>query len=279
MTLVWSVFTKPWSALPAEELGPLVAGLGFAGAEVPVRDTAHVTPAEAERLLPGFVERMRADGVDVISIAGDLAEPTFAACQAAGVPLIRVMAELGPDGYAASVARVRKRLEEAAPLAERYGVQVGVQPHHGRFVSSALGVMQLLDGLPAGHFRVVWDAAHDALAGDDPRITLELVADRLAIVNLKNAVYVPSDPAPSAVGGAWKRWFVPGPVGLANWAAAFEQLTRMGWTGPICLCGEYSDPSVPVADRLRTDLQAARAAAALAPHQPVVTPPGCAATP
>jgi sugar phosphate isomerase/epimerase len=263
MTLVWSVFTKPWSALPADELGPLVAGLGFTGAEVPVRENAHVTPAEAQERLPGFVERMRAEGVDVISIASDLAESTFAACASAGVPLIRIMARLGPDGYAASVAQVRKELEEAAPLAERHGVQVGVQPHHGRFVSSAVGVLQLLDGLPVERFRVVWDAAHAALAGDDPRITLELVADRLAIVNLKNVVHVPSDPAPPAVGGAWKPWFVPGPVGLANWSAAFEQLARMGWVGPVCLCGEYSDPSIPVADRLRADLRAAHAAAAL----------------
>jgi sugar phosphate isomerase/epimerase len=261
MTLIWSVFTKPWSALPAEELGPLVAGLGFTGAEVPVRDTAHVTPTEAEDRLPGFVERMRADGVEVISIAADLAESTFAACAAAGVPLIRIMAGLGPDGYAASVARVRKELEEAAPLAERYGVQVGVQPHHGRFVSSALGVAQLLDGLPVDRFRVVWDAAHDALAGDDPRVTLALVADRLAIVNLKNVVYTPADPA-AAVGGAWKPWWVPGPEGLANWSAAFDELARLGWTGPICLSGQYSDPDVSVEDRLRADLRAAQEAAA-----------------
>jgi len=254
MTLVWSVFTKPWSALPAEELGPLVAGLGFTGAEVPVREHAYVTPTAAEERLPRFVERMRSEGVDVISVAADLAEPTFAACASAGVPLIRIMARLGPDGYAASVARVRKELEEAAPLAERYGVQVGVQPHHGRFVSSALGVVQLLDGLPVDRFRVVWDAGHDALAGDDPRVTLELVADRLAIVNLKNAVYARAD-------GAWRHWWVPGPDGMADWSAAFAELARLGWTGPVCLCGEYSDPGAPVEDRLRADLRAAREAA------------------
>jgi sugar phosphate isomerase/epimerase len=251
MAYIWSVFTKPWSALPAGELGPLVAGLGFTGAEVPVRENAHVTSAEAEERLPGFVDRMRAEGVEVISIAGDLAESTFAACAAGRVPLIRIMAELGPDGYRASVARVRKRLEEAAPLAERYGVQVGVQPHHGRFVSSALGVAQLLDGLPLDLFRVVWDAAHDALAGDDPRVTLELVADRLAIVNLKNVVY-------TRVDGPWRPWWVPGPDGLADWSAAFAELARLGWSGPICLSGQYSDSAVPVTDRLRADLRAAQ---------------------
>jgi sugar phosphate isomerase/epimerase len=254
MTFVWSVFTKPWSALPADELGPLVAGLGCTGAEVPVRENAHVTPGEAEERLPGFVERMRAEGVDIISIAGDLAESTFAACASAGVPLIRIMARLGPDGYAASVARVRKQLEEAAPLAERYGVQVGVQPHHGRFVSSALGVAQLLDGIPVDRFRVVWDAGHDALAGDDPGVTLELVADRLAIVNLKNAVYARSD-------GGWRHRWVPGPDGLADWAAAFAELVRLGWAGPVCLSGEYSDPGIPVEELLRTDLRLAQVAA------------------
>ena len=74
MTYMWSVFTKPWSGLPGGELGKLVAGLGFTGAEIPVRDTAYVTPATAEAELPAFVEQLRAEGVDPISIASDLSE-------------------------------------------------------------------------------------------------------------------------------------------------------------------------------------------------------------
>lgn len=252
----WSVFTKPWSGLAGEELGRLVAGLGFTGAEIPVRDTAYVTPASAGAELPIFVDHLRAEGVEPISIASELTESTFAACAEARVPMIRIMAELGPDGYAASVRRTREGLEGVASLAEQYGVQVGVQPHHGRFVSSSLGVLDLLDGLPPEWFKVVWDAAHDALAGDDPRVTLELVADRLGIVNLKNVMYVPTEPTGS-VGGAWKPWFVPGADGLSNWSAVFEQLERQSYAGPICFSGQYSDPSVPVEDRLKTDLEVA----------------------
>ncbi|WP_329457873.1 sugar phosphate isomerase/epimerase family protein [Streptomyces sp. NBC_01497] len=261
MTFLWSVFTKPWSALPGEELGPLVAGLGFTGAEVPVRDNAHVTPGEAERLLPQLASRLRDEGVEVISIAGDLDERFFAACAAARVPLVRIMADLGPDGYAESVRRVRARLEAAAPLAQRYGVGVGVQPHHGRYVSSTLGVLGLLEGLPAEHFRLVWDAAHDALAGDDPRVTLPLAADRLAIVNLKNAVHVPADPPVRPLGGNWTPRWVQGAEGLADWAVALRQLTELGYAGPVCLSGQYSDPAVPVEERLAVDLAAARAVA------------------
>ena len=252
MTYTWSVFTKPWSGLPGDELGKLVAGLGFTGAEIPVRDTAYVTPATAEADLPAFVEQLKAEGVEPISIASDLSESAFAACAKAGVPMIRIMAPVGPDGYAASVRRIRQELEQAAALVQRYGVQVGVQPHHGKFVTSSLGVLQLLDGLP-DEFKVVWDAAHDALAGDDPAITLDLVKDRLGIVNLKNAKYVEAQ-------GGWKTWFGQADEGLANWSTIFQHLKD--YTGPVCLTGQYSDPSTSVEDRLIADLATARQAAA-----------------
>jgi sugar phosphate isomerase/epimerase len=124
-------------------------------------------------------------------------------------------------------------------------------------VASSLGVLQLLDGLPKERFAVIWDAAHDILAGDDPAVTLPLVADRLAMVNLKNVTYTPADPT-GDVGGAWKPWFVQGSEGLANWSAIFRQLQAQNYTGPICLTGQYSDPSVPVEDRLLVDLEAAQ---------------------
>jgi sugar phosphate isomerase/epimerase len=250
MTYLWSVFTKPWSGLPGSELGRLVAGLGFAGAEIPVRDTAYVTPATAEAELPKFTEQLRAEGIEPISVASDLSERVFAACAQAGVPMIRIMAELGPDGYAASVRRTRQLLEDAADLAGQYDVQVGIQPHHGRFVPSTLGVLQLLDGLPE-QFKLVWDAAHDALAGDDPAVTLELGLDRLAIVNLKNAYYLKTE-------SGWKTHFVQGDEGMSDWSAVFATLRRLDWTGPICLTGQYSDPAVRVEERLEKDLLAAR---------------------
>jgi sugar phosphate isomerase/epimerase len=121
--------------------------------------------------------------------------------------------------------------------------------------------VQLLDGLPE-QFKVVWDAAHDVLAGDDPAVTLDLAKDRLGIVNLKNVTYVATEPT-GDVGGAWKPWFVQGADGLGNWSSAFATLETLGWTGPICLTGQYSDPSVPVTRRLAIDLSAAKAAAGL----------------
>ncbi|WP_405058789.1 sugar phosphate isomerase/epimerase [Kribbella sp. NBC_01505] len=249
MTYLWSVFTKPWAGLPGAELGRLIAGLGFAGAEIPVRDTAYVTTATVEAELPAFTKQLRDEGIEPISVASDLTEPVFAACAEAGVPMIRIMAPLGDDSYAAAVRRNRALLEEAVVLAERYGVQVGVQPHHGRFITSTLGVLQLLEALP-DRFRLVWDAAHDALAGDDPAVTIELGADRLGIVNLKNAKYVET-------ADGWKTHFGQADEGLSDWNAVHAALVRAQYDGPICLTGQYSDLSVSVEERVRKDLQTA----------------------
>jgi sugar phosphate isomerase/epimerase len=146
---------------------------------------------------------------------------------------------------------MRALLERCVPWASRYGVAVGVQPHHGRFVSTVLGVLDLLDGLPREDFRLVWDAAHDALAGDDPAVTLPLVVPRLAIVNLKNAVY-------RRDGAGWRSWFVPGEQGMSDWAAVLGQVRALGFTGPVCLSGQYSEPGHDVAALLRDDLTLAR---------------------
>ncbi len=40
---------------------------------------------------------------------------------------------------------------------------------------------------------------------------------------------------------------------MADWARAATTLADLGYTGPICLCAEYSDP-VDLADAVRTDL-------------------------
>lgn len=260
--VIWSVFAKPWADLSGAQLGELLAGIGFAGVEIPVRPTSFVTPQRAEARLPGFVAQLADWGVAPVSVAGDLTESTFAACQASGVPLIRVMAPIEADGYIASVARFRAQLEQSARWARQYGVMVGVQPHHGRYVPSTAQVLQLLEGLPHADFRLIWDAAHDALAGEDPSLTLEIAAPRLEIANLKNAVYRPLDAAgerePAPVRRQWRPWYVEGAEGMSDWLTVLAELRRRDYSGAICLSAQYSDPDGPLPDVVARDLALAR---------------------
>lgn len=48
----YSVFTKPFKCISAEELGEKVSGLGFNAIEFPLRDGYQVEPVNAEKGLP-----------------------------------------------------------------------------------------------------------------------------------------------------------------------------------------------------------------------------------
>lgn len=255
----WSVFAKPWARLPAARLADVVTAIGADAVELPVRANCAVTPEDAPTTLPAYAAALGDQGIGIVSVAGEPSEPVFAACADAGVPMIRVMVPVDGSGYRASVGRFRDELERAAPLVERYGVGVGVQPHHGPYVTTAIAVHGLLAGLPSA-FTVIWDAAHEALAGQDPVVTLDAVADRLSLVNLKNAVYRPSVPEPGAAAAParWRSWFVTGPEGMSDWAAIIAHLVRRGYRGSLCLSAQYSEIDDTIEAMATSDLAFAK---------------------
>ena len=59
-------------------------------------------------------------------------------------------------------------------------------------------------------------------------------------------------------GDGWRSWFVPGPDGMSDWSAVLRQVRALGFTGPLCLSGQYSEPGHDVAALLRGDLTYAR---------------------
>ena len=143
----FSVFTKPWKA-PLPDLARFVRGLGFDGIELPVRPGYQVLPENVGRDLPAAAGLLADHGLRIFSVAppgGPLAEPFIAACAEAGVPVIRVMAPIGDDGYLASVARLQREYDVLLPLLDRYGVKLGVQNHYGRTVCNAMGLRHLIE--------------------------------------------------------------------------------------------------------------------------------------
>jgi sugar phosphate isomerase/epimerase len=227
----WSVFTKPWPALDATQLTEKVVGLGFDGIELPVRDGFQVTPAAAETVLPAFAKSL---DVPIYSVASCTDEPIFAGCAAAGISLIRVMIPIGDDGYLATEAATKHWLDATLPLCEQYGVQVGIQPHHGNYISDAAGLRHLIADYPPRWIAAIWDAAHNALAGQRPEYSLDILWSHLAMVNLKNVCY-------QRIGDEWQRYYCSAGEGLADWAEIAKYLQQRGYRGPVCLTAEYSD--------------------------------------
>jgi sugar phosphate isomerase/epimerase len=234
----WSVFTKPWPGLEIPALAAKIRALGFTGAEFPLREGFQVTPADAERGLPRLAGQFGREGLLVHSVAGSLEERVFAGCAAAGIPMIRIMIPIGTEGYLAAEDNARKMLDAALPWCQEYEVCVGIQQHHGAFVSDSTGLRRILEPYPAEYVGAVWDAAHDALAGQRPDLGLELVWSHLRMVNLKNAYYRRSTGPERAA--SWTTHFTTGQHGLARWPEVADYLLRREYSGPICLTAQYT---------------------------------------
>lgn len=242
----FSVFTKPWK-IPLPDLAVVVKGFGFDGIELPVRPGYQVLPENVAVDLPRAARLLREEGVQIFSVAGPTDEATIAACAEAGVPMIRIMAPVGEDGYLASETRLQQDLEKLLPILERYGVQIGVQNHVDRFICNAMGLRHLMEKFDPRQVGAVWDAAHNALNGEDPELGLDIVWSHLCMVNLKNA-YWRRVTGPEAEQVTWRPWWTSGRQGLANWARVAAELRRRSYQGVVCLTAEYSDESA--VDRL-----------------------------
>lgn len=252
----FAVFTKPWKTLSVGKLTAFVQDCGFDGIEFPLRSGYQVDLARMENELPAMVSQFSEAGLSVFSVASTLDESVFAACAKAGIPLIRIMVDIGEDGYRASEQRAKVMLREAVRLCERYGVKIGVQEHYGNCVSNAMGLLHLLEEFDPRYVGAIWDAAHDALAGFEPEHGLDIVWPYLAMVNLKNAYYVRVN-GPEATEAQWKRYFTTGQHGLASWKRIADYLKQRDFSGTICLTAEYDDEP-RVDDLIRQDIAYAK---------------------
>ena len=235
----FSVFTKPWK-LPLPELAKMVAGWGFDGIELPVRPGFQVLPENVERDLPHAVRVMADHGLRTFSVAGPTDEATIATCAEMAIPIIRIMVPIGQEGYLASIERMQRELDALLPLLEKYGVAIGVQNHCDRMVCNAMGLRHLLWKYDPRYVGAIWDAAHNALNGEEPEMALDIVWSHLLMVNLKNAFWCRLN-GPEAEVAQWRPWWTSGHQGLASWPRVAAELKRRDYRGVVCLTAEYSD--------------------------------------
>lgn len=238
--VTFSVFTKPWRTLPLPDLARFVHDLGFDGVELPVRPGFQVEPERIASDLREAVGIFGAVDVKITSVATSPTAAAIAACGELGIPTIRVMAEIGSEGYMATVARLRAEYQSLLPLLGDANVRLGVQNHYGNFVSNASGLRHLLEGFDPSVVGAVWDAAHNALNGEDPALAIDIIWPHLCMVNLKNAFWQRAN-GPEAEDVAWKPYWTTGRQGLASWPRVSELLRQRGYTGVVCLTAEYSD--------------------------------------
>jgi sugar phosphate isomerase/epimerase len=235
----WSVFTKPWK-MPLPELGKYVHSLGFDGIELPVRPGFQVEPGNVKTGLPEAVKILKDCGVAVCSIAGPTDPATIAACAESGVHIIRVCESTKPGAYLAEEARLQKQFDQLARVLDEYGVTLGIQNHCGHGVANAMQLRSLLGKFNPRNIGAVWDAAHNALNGEEPEDAIDIIYSHLCMLNLKNAYWKRKD-NDKADHAEWKSYWCGGREGLASWPRVAAELKKRDWSGIICLTAEYSD--------------------------------------
>ncbi|MFI3206171.1 MAG: sugar phosphate isomerase/epimerase [Clostridia bacterium] len=240
----YSIFTKPWKNESVDELGQVISKMGFNAIEFALRDGYQVTPENAVKELKNFANKMAEYDIKISSVASDTTENIFAACQDAGVPLIRIMCKADLKlGYMKSEANMKKQIESFLPLCEKYGVKVGIQHHFGPGVSNSMELRHLLEGYDPKYVGAIWDAAHSGLAGEEPEQGLDIVWDYLALVNLKNAVYAPKVSGHGTEETKYRPYFTTGKHGNCDWDRVIKFLCNKDYKGDICMPAEYTDES------------------------------------
>ena len=238
---ILTVFTKPWTG-PLPELADTVAGLGLQGVELPVRPGYQVTPETAAAGLPAAARTLAARGLSIRSIAGSIDEATVAACGEAGVPMIRICVAVDPAiGFRATVDDYRRQFDALLPALERHGVAIGIQNHSGAQIGSAAGVLHLIEKYDPKHVCAVLDMAHCGVAGEPTDLAVDILSDRLRLVNFKSAyqrrLTAPEDDAVYKV-----HWTTHQHAGY-SWREFVQCLRKVGFAGAYCLPAEYSHPS------------------------------------
>lgn len=237
----YSVFTKPWRTAPVGELIEIVRGMGFTEIEFPLRDGSQVCPEQAEKMLPGFAKRLADAGIRIGNVASSPEERVFAACADCGIPMIRVMfTPPMADNYLEQEAEYLREIDSWIPLCEKYGVQIGLQMHHGRGAMTSADMARILARFEPEHIGAIWDAAHSGLAGENTEQSLDVCWSRLCQVNFKNARYEMK--GRGADGAAlFATYFCPGADGLTSWPRAVEHLKKKGYAGTYCMPAEYTN--------------------------------------
>jgi sugar phosphate isomerase/epimerase len=239
----FTVFTKPWQEKSLPELAALIKEFGFDGVELPVRDGYQVTPEAMATELPEAARIFAANGLKIGSVACNLDEAAIAACGEAGVPLLRICQKVDMDiGYLASEEKIRREYDAIVPALDRHGVTLGVQNHCGKSIGSAIGTLRLIEKYDPKHVAIVLDPSHCGLDGEPEDMAIDIVWERLALVNLKNALHTREN-GPESEDVRWKIHWTSGRQGITSWPAVVKELRKRGYRGDYCLSAEFSNPA------------------------------------
>lgn len=178
------------------------------------RSNNRCTIAPTEQAIARIHQHCQALGLEIFGLSpylpvGDL-EQAFRLIDLAGLAgqtRLRLWAPgYEQERYPAAYARMRRFLDQLLPRAEAAGVRLALEVHQRTICSSPSLAMRVAEHYPAQHLGIIYDLGNLAIEGrEDVRLSLDLMGDHLAHVQVKNVAWIAQDP-----GQGWQwEWCPP----------------------------------------------------------------------
>ena len=264
------VFSKHLHWVDGEQLGPVVAALGFDGVDLTVRPDGHVKPERAREDLPRVVRAIRASGVRVdmlttaiCSAREPFAEEILRTASELDIPLyrmgwLRYQTDLPLDEQLPGLALELRGLAE---LNRQCGIRGAYQNHAGSWVGAAVwDLWLLLKDVDTTWLGVQYDIRHAMVESAHAWVQgFHLIARAINSLVIKDYAWVQSE-------GRWSAESVPLGTGAVRLADFLALLRQTDVAGPVSLHYEYPlggadrgspTPTLPgqaILDALRRDL-------------------------
>lgn len=219
-------------SLAPEALAEHLAEQGYQGVEWRVADTAGLdaskpwnardnnrcTITPTVQVVDRIYRHCQALGLEIFCLSpylavGDLeqARQLIDLAGSAGQARLRLWAPgYADERYAEAYARMRRFLDQLIPLSEAAGIRLALEVHQRTICSSPSLAMRVAEHYPARQLGIIYDMGNLAIEGrEDVQMSLDLMGEHLAHVQVKNVAYVPQGP-----GQGWQWEWCPPEAGV-----------------------------------------------------------------
>lgn len=237
-------FTKCLQFLTFEQIGEVLARLGFHGADITVRPAGQIEPENVKIELPKAVKTLQMAGVKIPMMVSSVVD----ANDKLSVETLKVAADSGIKYYRMgwlaydfkksiqqNLDEYKSQFEKLAKLNEKLGIHGGYQNHSGEHVGAPVwDLYDLLKDVNPEYLGVQYDIRHAVTeAGYSWRLGMKRVAPWIRTICIKDFVWG------KAENGKWKHQNVPLGEGMVNFDEFFKEYAGLKIEAPITMHFEY----------------------------------------
>lgn len=237
-------FTKCLQFLTIDQMGEVLARLGFDGADMPVRPGGQVEPSEVKTALPQAVKTLQKQGVQVPMIVTAITD----ASNPLPIETLKAAADSGINYYRAGWLKYdlskplqqnldehRKTIEKLAELNEKIGIHGDYQNHSGTSVGSPVwDLYELLKNVNPQYMGVQYDIRHAVVEGAYSwKLGLQRIAPWINSIDIKDFVWGKNEK------GKWSHQNVLLGEGMVDFDQFMKEYAKLKVEAPVSIHYEY----------------------------------------